>query len=68
MKIELKEIIDQLSDAANLPQGEKVSALIDDNKLVGWTIVHVYKDGTIEPISQKRYNTIKELFSFLNKN
>ena len=68
MKIELKEIIEQLSDAANLPQGEKVSALIDNNKLVGWTIVHVYEDGTIEPISPKRYNTIKELFSSLNKN
>ena len=38
MKVELKEIIEQLSEAINLSEGYKVSALIDDeqdNKIVG---------------------------------
>ena len=65
MKVELKEIIDQLSEAIDLSQYYKVSALIDeeqDNKIVGWTIVRVHEDGTIEPIDHK-YNNIKELIN-----
>jgi hypothetical protein len=31
MKIELKPIIDQLTEAIELPNGQKVSALIDDD-------------------------------------
>jgi hypothetical protein len=63
MKIELKPIIDQLTEAIELPNGQKVSALIDDDgdSLVGWTVVNIYEDGTIEPISKERYGTIKEL-------
>lgn len=65
MKVELKEIIDQLSEAIGLSQYYKVSALIDDeqdNKIVGWTVVMVHADGTIEPIGHK-YNNIKELIN-----
>lgn len=63
MKIELKPIIDQLTEAIELPNGQKVSALIDDDEesLVGWTVVNVYEDGNIEPVNEERYNTIKGL-------
>lgn len=63
MKIELKEIINQLSEGINLDEGFKVSALIDENnnhEIVGWTVVKVSEDGTIEPID-KLYNNLKEL-------
>ena len=63
MKVELKEIIEQLSEAINLAEGYKVSALIDDeqdNKIVGWTIVKVFEDGTIKPVN-KNFDNLKEL-------
>lgn len=63
MKVELKQIIDELTDAINLPNGQKVSALVDNEKIVGWTIVNVHEDGTIVPISDKKFNNIKELIS-----
>ena len=63
MKIELKQIIDELTEAINLPNGQKVSALIDNNRIVGWTIVNVHEDGTIVPVSNNRFNNIKELIS-----
>ena len=47
MKVELKQIIDELTDAINLPKGQKVSAIIDTDKIVGWTIVEVHEDGSI---------------------
>lgn len=63
MKIELKPIIDQLSEAIELDDGYKVSALIDNREdIVGWTIVHVFEDGRIEPIDKDlQFNTIKDL-------
>lgn len=64
MKVELKEIINQLTEAVNLDEGFKVSALIDDttNNLVGWTIVEVADDGTISMVDKDmKFNTIKEL-------
>ena len=64
MKVELKQIIDQLTEACGLSDGYKVSALIDDendNKIVGWTIVRVYEDGRIEPYNDVKFNNIKEL-------
>lgn len=63
MKVELKQIIDELTDAINLPKGQKVAALIDIDKIVSWTIVEVHEDGSINPISDKRFNNIKELIS-----
>ena len=65
MKVELKEIINQLTEAINLQDGFKVSALVDDNtnQIVGWTIVEVADDGTISMIDKDmKFNTIKELF------
>ena len=61
MKVELKQIIDELTDAINLPKGQKVSAIIDTDKIVGWTIVDVHEDGTIKPISDKKFNNLKGL-------
>jgi len=64
MKVELKQIIDQLTEACCLSDGYKVSALIDDendNKIVGWTIVKVYEDGRIEPLKNINFKSIKEL-------
>ena len=65
MKVELKEIINQLTEAVNLQDGFKVSALIDDttSKIVGWTIVEIADDGTISMVDKDmKFNTIKELF------
>lgn len=61
MKVELKEIINQLSEAIQLENGTKVSAVIDGNNIVGWTIVTVFDDGTIKPIGDKVYKNLKEL-------
>lgn len=63
MKIELKDIINQLTEGIDLDEGFKVSALIDENnnnEIVGWTVVEVAEDGTIKPID-KIYNNLKEL-------
>ena len=63
MKVELKQIIDELTDAINLPKGQKVSAIIDTDKIVDWTIVEVHEDGGIKPISDKKFNNLKGLIS-----
>lgn len=53
-----------MSEAINLPDDYKVSAVFDDNgnKLVAWTIVKVEEDGTLKPITGT-YTTIKELIA-----
>lgn len=63
MKVKLKQIIDELTDAINLPEGQKVAALVDEGNVVGWIIVEVHENGRINPISDKKYNNIKELFT-----
>ncbi len=65
MKVELKPIIDQLSEALDFEEKKKVAALVEDEKIVGWTVVNVQDDGTLIPIpSADRFNTLKELFTF----
>ena len=64
MKVELKEIVDQLTEAIDLKPGYKVSALIDtDNgdKLCGWMIVQESEDGTVTPVDGTKFNNLKEL-------
>ena len=61
MKVKLKQIIDELSEAINLPEGQKVAALVDEGNVVGWIIVDVHEDGRINTISDKKFNNIKEL-------
>ncbi len=67
MKIELKTIIDQLTECFGFAENCKVSALIDDNtnELVGWMLVKVNEDGTIEPIDKdEKFDNLKSLFHF----
>lgn len=64
MKVELKEIVDQLTEAIDLKPGYKVSALIDtdnNDKLCGWMIVQESEDGTVKPVDGTKFNNLKEL-------
>ena len=64
MKVELKEIVDQLTEAIELKPGYKVSALIDidnNDKLCGWMIVQESEDGTVTPVDGTKFNNLKEL-------
>lgn len=61
MKVELKEIVNQLSEAIDLDSEHKVAALIDNDEIVGWNIVRVYEDGEIVPVDKKIYKNISEL-------
>lgn len=66
MKIELKQIVDQLTETCGLDDGYKVSALIDtenNNEIIGWTIVKGFEDGHIEPINDVKFNNINELIN-----
>ena len=63
MKIELTQIINELTDAINLPKGQKVAAVIDIDKIVCWTIVDVHEDGSIKPTSDKMFNNLKDLIT-----
>lgn len=50
MKIELKEVVDQLTKALGLREGYKVAANIDDDgHIIGWSIVKVDEDGNLYP-------------------
>lgn len=62
MKVELKQIIDQLTEAICLKEGYKVAALIDDDgeTIVGWTIVGVDNEGNLTP-SGIKFKNIDEL-------
>lgn len=62
MKIELKPIIDQLTEALGIREGYKVAAVTEDDALIEWTIVKVYEDGGIKELSASTYKTINELF------
>lgn len=62
MKVELKQIIDQLSDALDLAEDQKVAALVEDEEIVGWTIVNVFEDGVITPVNDKKFTDIKDMF------
>ena len=59
----LSQVVDQLTEALDLQEGSKVAALIDGERIAGWTRVYVYDDGTIEPVpGEHSYSSIKELF------
>ena len=68
MKVELKPIIDQLTEAIGLPIGMTVAALIDNDELLGWIIARKMPDGQIIPVSKsKTYPTIKDLLPLKEK-
>jgi hypothetical protein len=65
MKVELKQIIDQLTEALNLTENVKVCALIDDNgDIVGWNIVDVDEDGKLTPQFDTPFRNLKQLLNF----
>lgn len=64
MKVELKEIVDQLTEALNFDDNIKVSAIIDSDtdRIVGWTRVKVGEDGTIEMVDKdEKFDSIKQM-------
>ena len=70
MKVELKQIVDQLSEALDLSRGHRVCAyVLDDNEtVVGWNIVNVDEEGKISPIYRESCANIKELLEkFYNR-
>lgn len=71
MKLELKVVVDQLTEALGIKDDRKVAALFDeqnDNEFIGWCIVRYKEDGKIIPILGTKYQTIKELFeNFYNQ-
>jgi len=65
MKVELRQITDQLSDVLELESYEQVCALIDDNgDIVGWNIVDVDEDGKLTPQFDTPFRNLKQLLNF----
>ena len=66
MKIDLKIICDQLTEAIGIKDKRKVAALIDDqndNEFIGWCIVRYNtENGEIIPMLGTKCKTLKELF------
>lgn len=65
MKVELKNICEQLTEAINLKKNHQVAACFKEpgsDELVGWIIVKKDKNGTITPISEK-YENLKSLLN-----
>ena len=63
MKVELKQIIEQLTELVGLEDGYKVAALVDTktNVVEGWYVVKVFEDGKIIPIETLNFKTVKEM-------
>ena len=69
MKVELKQIVDQLTEVLDLRPGFKVCALIDEteiDKIVGWNVAEIDEDGNITPIYEDKFDTIKDLIDYYN--
>ena len=67
MKVELKQIVDELTDAVGLDKKKfKIAAMVDGEKIIGWNTVSVYEDGTIVPTGA-RFKNIKELIKYYEK-
>jgi hypothetical protein len=65
MKVELRQITDQLSDVLELESYEQVCALIDDNdNIVGCNIVDVDEDGKLTPQFDTPFRNLKQLLNF----
>ena len=68
MKVELKDICEQLTEAVGLKKNHQVAACFsnitqkDDAKIIGWTVVKRKKDGTLEAVEDK-YDTLKDLIN-----
>ena len=66
MKVELKQIIEQVTEALGIPDDLRVCALIDDidNNIVGWNVGEIDEDGDIKLIFDKGFENLKEMFKF----
>ena len=65
MKLDLKIVCDQLTEAIGIKDNRKVSAVINeeyDNEFLGWCLVRQEENGQIIPQLGTRVATIKELF------
>lgn len=65
MKLDLKIVCDQLTEAIGIKDNRKVAAVIDeefDNEFLGWCLVRQEENGQIIPQLGTRVATIKELF------
>lgn len=59
----LSQVIEQLTDALGIQEGSKIAALMDGERIAGWTRVYTYDDGTIEPVpNEPSYGSLYELF------
>ncbi len=69
MKVEIKEIVDQVTDLlrsrdygpAHFNDGYKVAVCQENERIVGWVIVKVNDDGTITP-QTKEFKTLVDVF------
>ena len=67
MKVELKQIVDELTEAVGLDSNKfKIGAMVDGDRIIGWTTVSVYEDGTMTPIGTK-FKNIKEVIQYYGK-
>lgn len=67
MKVELKQIVDELAEAVGLDNKNfKIAAIVDGEKIIGWNTVSVYEDGTIVPTGA-RFKNLKELIQYYEK-
>ena len=67
MKVELKQITDQLTTACNFGDNVKVAAVVDeqnDNEILGRNLVKENEDGTITSINDTIFKDIKALMLF----
>ena len=70
MKVELKQIVEQLTELINLEDGYKVAGIVDTNTNIieGWQIVKVLDDGEILPIETLKFKTVNELMNCSRNN
>lgn len=63
MKIEIKQVTEQLTRALHLAKDLKVAVLLDDAKNIsGWCVVRQEEDGSIHPVSN-RYDDLAHFLS-----
>ena len=74
MKVEIKEIVDQVTDLLRLrdcdntllDDDHKVAVCQDEGRIVGWIIVKVDENGVITPTTREFKNLV-DLFDNWNK-
>lgn len=68
MKLDLKLITDQLTEAIGIKDDRKVMPILElldeenDNEFLGWHIVRFDENGEVVPMLGTKCETLKELF------